>query len=84
MDTEEGEKFITAPIKPFSGIFEEIQKHRREFAKGTINNYFYKEMGNSIYGNVVRGISNKMSFDCKSGQSFRVSGTALSNPILAS
>lgn len=80
MDTED----IKVPIKPFSAIFEEIQKQRREYAKGTINNYFYKEMGNSIYGNVVRGISNKMSFDCKSGQSFRVSGTALSNPILAS
>lgn len=41
-------------------------------------------MGNSIYGNVVRGISNKQNFDSLTGKMFRVTGTELSNPILAS
>jgi hypothetical protein len=40
-------------------------------------------MSNSIYGNVVRGISNKRSFDPKSGKMLRVSATELSNPVLA-
>lgn len=56
---------------------------RRGFPKGTINNLLYKEMGNSIYGNVVRGISNKKEFDSLTGNTTRVTGTELSNPILA-
>lgn len=70
--------------KPFFEIFKDIQAKRREYPKGTIYNLLYKEMGNSIYGNVVRGISNKMSFDSITGKMFRVTGTELSNPILAS
>lgn len=41
-------------------------------------------MGNSIYGNVVRGISNKMSFDTNTRKMFRITGSELSNPVLAS
>jgi hypothetical protein len=71
-------------IKPFNSIINKIQHLRREFPKGHINNMLYKEMGNSIYGNVVRGMSNKMTFDCKTGKSIRITGTDLSNPIIAS
>lgn len=71
-------------IKPFHRIIRDIQKLRRGFPKDTINNLLYKEMGNSIYGNVVRGISNKKSFDSLTGKMFRVTGTPLSNPVLAS
>ena len=71
-------------IKPFHAIIKDIQKFRRKFPKGHINNLLYKEMGNSIYGNVVRGMSDKRSFDSITGKTFRVTGTPLSNPILAS
>lgn len=71
-------------IRPFFKIIKDIQALRRVHPKGSINNLLYKEMGNSIYGNVVRGMSNKMSFDSLTGKSFRVTGTPLSNPILAS
>jgi hypothetical protein len=71
-------------IKPFQNIINDIQEKRRTFKKGTIENALYKEMGNSIYGNVVRGISNKKSFDSLTGKNFRVTATELSNPILAS
>jgi hypothetical protein len=54
-----------------------LQKLRKDNPKGTILNLLYKEMGNSIYGNVVRGISNKKSFDTLTGKSFRVTGTDL-------
>jgi hypothetical protein len=72
------------PMKPFYEIFKNIQGKRREFPKGTINNLLYKEMGNSIYGNVVRGMSDKKSFDSLTKKMFRVKATELSNPILAS
>lgn len=71
-------------IKPFYGIIKNIQYMRKQHPKGNINNLLYKEMGNSIYGNVVRGMSNKKSFDSLTRKMFRISGTPLSNPILAS
>jgi hypothetical protein len=71
-------------IQPFHSIIKEIQKLRRENKKGTILNLLYKEMGNSIYGNLVRAMSNKKSFDSLTGQFIKVPGTELSNPILAS
>jgi len=44
----------------------------------------YKEIGNGIYGNVCRGISNKQNFDSITKQSVRVKATTLSNPRIAS
>lgn len=71
-------------LKPFYEIISKIQTKRREHPKGHILNLMYKEMGNSIYGNVVRGISNKKGLDTKSGKFFKITGSELSNPILAS
>jgi len=71
-------------IQPFYAIIKDIQAFRRDFPKGHINNLLYTEMGNSIYGNVVRGMSDKKSFDVKTGNTIRITGTELSNPILAS
>jgi len=75
---------IKKPLKPFQSIIEFVQTKRREFEKGHIMNLLYKEMGNSMYGNLVRGMANKKSFDTKTGKMFRISATELSNPILAS
>ena len=41
-------------------------------------------MENSIYGKVVRGLSNKKCFDSLTGKNVRVIGTELSNKNLAS
>jgi hypothetical protein len=71
-------------IKPFRSIIKTLQEKRKEYSKGHIMNSLYKDLANSIYGNVVRGMSNKLSFDTKTGQMFRMTGTQLSNPILAS
>jgi hypothetical protein len=74
----------TKEIKPFNLILKQIQEKRREYPKGTINNLMYKEIGNSIYGSVVRGISNKRKYDTKTKTTQRLSGDELSNPIIAS
>lgn len=71
-------------LRPFHELIKEIQRLRRENPKGSIMNLLYKEMGNSIYGNVVRGMSNKKSFDTLTGKFMRMKATELSNPILAS
>jgi DNA polymerase elongation subunit (family B) len=44
----------------------------------------YQEIGNSIYGSVVRGMSNKLNFDTKTQTTQRMKGDDLSNPLIAS
>lgn len=75
---------IKTPVQPFFDVIKELQSKRREFSKSHMMNSLYKDLANSIYGNVVRGMSNKKSFDTKSGLMLRVTATELSNPILAS
>jgi hypothetical protein len=70
--------------KPFGTVLKRVQEQRREYSKGTINNYMYKEIGNSIYGSVVRGIGDKRKFDIKSKGTIRMIGDDLTNPLIAS
>lgn len=70
--------------KPFETILKLVQEKRREYPKGTISNLMYKEIGNSIYGSVVRGISYKKKFDTKTNTTQRLNGDELSNPLIAS
>jgi hypothetical protein len=79
-----GKITITKTLKPFYSIIKDIPEKRRKYVKSHILNLLYKERGKTIYGNVVRGMSNKKSFDTKSGKMFRVSGTEISNSKLAS
>jgi hypothetical protein len=71
-------------LKPFASIVQLVQDQRGEHAKGTISNLMYKEIGNSIYGSVVRGIGNKRKFDIKSQGTIRMGGDLLTNPLIAS
>jgi len=78
-------KDILVPsYQPFKNIMKELQGERRKYEKGTINNLIYKEIGNSGYGIVTKGISNKMKRDLKTKTSTRIKGNELSNPILSS
>ena len=77
-------KTVVEFVKPFFEIVNDMQSKRREYPKTHVLNALYKQMANSIYGNVVRGISNKKSFDTQTGEMSRSTGTELSNPILAS
>ena len=70
--------------KPFELVLKSVQERRREYAKGTISNLMYKEIGNSIYGSVVRGMSDKKKFDVKTKTTQRMKGDDLSNPLIAS
>jgi hypothetical protein len=81
---ERTKKERTIINRPFKGIIKELQSKRRQYPKGTIGNYLYKEMANSGYGNTARGISNKKKFDIKTGRTLRMESSELSNPIIAS
>lgn len=86
-DPEEEGKIVNVikeKVSPFELIINEVQAKRREYAKGTISNLMYKEIGNSIYGSLVRGINDKRKYDNKTGMMIRIPASRLSNPILAS
>jgi len=68
---------------PFRRVISELQSKRGEHEKGTISNLLYKEMGNSLYGSVTKGISHKMKFDIKTNKTIRMEASDISNPILA-
>lgn len=69
---------------PFLNIINDLQAKRREHEKGTISNLLYKEMGNSLYGSVTKGINHKVKFDIKTNRTVRMEASDISNPILAS
>lgn len=69
---------------PFRSIVKDLQRKRREHPKKTFLNYMYKELGNSIYGQIAMGISMKKTFDVKTKSYVSVKGGVLSSPILAS
>src|SRR5258705_12253398 len=84
ISTKIGNLQSTEILKPFYKIIKEILTLRNNYPKGDIMNLLYKEIGNSIYGNVVRGIADKRKFDIKTGKNLRIDSTELSNPLLAS
>lgn len=76
--------YLNGYLTPFRNVVKELQRKRREFPKDSFYNLMYKEIGNSIYGQIAMGLSNKKSFDIKTKSYTRIEGSALSNPILAS
>lgn len=75
---------FTESIYPFKEVIKDIQAKRRLYPKGTISNLLYKEIGNSIYGSLVRGMSDKRKYDNKTKGQIKIPPILLSNPILAS
>ena len=69
---------------PFRSIIKGLQEKRREYSKKTFHNLMYKQIGNSVYGQVSMGMSGKKRYDVASKSFVRVDGGSLSNPMLAS
>lgn len=69
---------------PFMNIVKTLQRKRRDYPKKSFYNYMYKEIGNSIYGQIAMGISGKKSFDIKTKSHVSIQGGILANPILSS
>jgi len=69
---------------PFRNIVSGLQKMRRGYAKKTFYNLMYKEIGNSIYGQIAMGLSGKNKYDISSKSYKKIQGDFLANPLLAS
>jgi len=68
-------------LYPFKEIISEIQSKKKKHLKDTIANLMYKEIGNSIYGSVVYGMSDKKKYDNKSGKTIRMQAHFLMNSM---
>lgn len=77
-------KYVLDYEAPFRSIIKGLQNKRRAHKKKTFYNYMYKEIGNSIYGQIAMGLSGNNSYDIKTRSYVRREGGLLSNPILSS
>ena len=75
---------LLGKIAPYRSLINYLQEQRRIYPKKTFYNFMYKEIGNSIYGQVAMGLGNKTSFDVKTKSYVHVEGGDLSSPILSS
>lgn len=73
----------TGYFAPFKELVKDLQFKRRSYEKKTFYNYMYKEIGNSIYGQIAMGIGGKKTFDVKTKGYIRTDGNFISNSILA-
>jgi hypothetical protein len=80
----EVQHYINKYEYPFRIIVNNLQHERRIYPKKTFYNYMYKEIGNSIYGQIAMGLSGKNSFDVATKSYKQIKGSFLTNPLLAS
>lgn len=70
-------------IKPFEAAILEINKKRGEYEKGSMQNSFWKLIGNSIYGKVSQGIWPKESFSLRKNSHEVIGDSILTDPLIA-
>jgi hypothetical protein len=55
-------------VQPFLQFVKECAARRSAETKGSLNELFWKEMGNAVYGKVAQGLSRKRVFDSRNGE----------------
>jgi len=70
--------------KPYLAFVKDCRKRRSQYRKETLNNMFWKEIGNSTYGKTAQGLRKKNVFDTRSGESTTLPSSKITNPFLAS
>lgn len=60
-----------------------IQQLRRRYRKKSLEEVMVKEIGNSLYGKLAQGLSDKTAFDTATGLSKKIGPSAVTNPYMA-
>ncbi|MCJ8234674.1 DNA polymerase [Aeromonas veronii] len=60
-----------------------IQQLRREYLKKSLEEIMIKEIGNSLYGKLAQGLSDKTAFDTATGKNNKIGPSAVTNPYMA-
>lgn len=77
---------IIPAYSPFAPVIKELQANRAKWKKLTgkksAMERIYKDLGNMLYGKVVSGLSNKVSFDSRLITMKNLASGQLTNPII--
>jgi hypothetical protein len=71
-------------VRPFLSFSIETKRNRNQFAKGTLENAFWKEMANSLYGKTAQGLDKRRVYNLQSEESTDLEPSKISNPFYAS
>ncbi|CAH1664338.1 hypothetical protein [Chelatococcus sp. HY11] len=81
-------KGVTVPVdleKPlFKGFITDCLEHRNAFEKGSLDNLFWKELGNSTYGKLAQGLRKKRVYDSRSNKMEFIPEAKITQPFYAS
>lgn len=75
--------WVTGSQPLFEDFTRMIQRLRREYPKKSLEEVMVKEVGNSLYGKLAQGLSDKTAFDTATGLSKRIGPSAVTNPYMA-
>jgi len=71
-------------IPPFKNFISYTLENRNQHPKGSLENLFWKQIGNSCYGKLAQGLKKKRCFDTRSGQMKILPESKITNPFFAS
>lgn len=84
-DLQYGVYIPTDKSKPiFADFIKGCIKRRSEHPKGSFENYFWKEVGNSTYGKTAQGLRKKRAYDIRSDETKPIPESKLTNPFFSS
>lgn len=70
-------------VRPFEAFVTDCQRRRKSHAKGTFDEQFWKEIGNSLYGKTAQGLHMKRVFDSRTGGRGLLPPSRITNPYFA-
>lgn len=70
--------------RPFAGYIKDCLERRGVHKKGTFENLFWKEIGNSTYGKTAQGLRKKRVFDLRAERMSEIPASEITNPAYAS
>lgn len=75
--------WVTDSQPLFETFTRKIQTMRKLYPKKGLEEVMIKEIGNSVYGKLAQGLSNKAAFDTSTGLSKKIGPSAITNPYMA-
>ncbi|MBI4025191.1 MAG: hypothetical protein HY360_09435 [Verrucomicrobia bacterium] len=69
--------------RPFERFIVECTTRRKSFEKGSLDELFWKELGNGTYGKTAQGLREKRCFNSRSGETEALPPSRISNPYFA-
>jgi hypothetical protein len=69
--------------RPFELFVIDCAGRRKNYQKGSLEELFWKELGNGTYGKVAQGLRNKRCFNSRSGKYENLPPSRITNPYFA-